>query len=320
MFDAMPVVPIRICAAFVALLTCASALGDEGDAKVQFEYGLTEMMAGRYIYGCTALEGSFRLDPRPGTLFTLAECQRRWGHTASALASYDEYLAVYSRMSPELSAQQGDRIRIATEAHWALDATVPRMAVRVPDGTPTEAIVERDDVVLSGPMLGAAMPVDPGEHVIRLKLPDGRTSERKESIREGETRSVVVDLPASRPQVPRLASDPDARKADPLSLSATSPRTWTSVALGVGAAGFAMAGIATGVALAQRSTANADCDASGACTSQAGVDAGNDARTFANVATAALVLGAAGLVVAAVLARTGAPASAQAWSRAGVSW
>jgi hypothetical protein len=304
--------PAAICVAVVALLTSAYARADDDSAEVQFDYGLSEMMAGRYLTGCAALAGSFRLDPRPGTLFTLAECQRRWGHTASALASYDEYLAVASRMSPEQSAAQGDRVRIATDARWALENTVPRMAVRLPDGAPTDAIVERDDVVLSGPMQGALMPVDPGEHVIRMTLPDGRTSERREAIVDGEVRILSAPLPALIEA--SIAASPSAHPP-------SSHRPWTFIVLGAGAAGIAAAGIASGLALAEHSTSYADCSATGLCSSQAGVDAGNTAHGLANVATATFLLGAAGLVAAAVLEWTEPKAPRTrtiAWSPAGL--
>jgi hypothetical protein len=298
----------------------ASARADETDAEAQFAYGLSEMMAGRYASGCPALSGSFHLDPRPGTLFTLAECLRKWGRTASALASYDEYLAIQSRMSADQGAKQGERVHIASEARSALQATVPRLSCRLPEGAPPDAIIERDDFVLSGPMLGAEFPVDPGEHVVRVRLPDGRTSEQKVTLVEGESRLVIGALPAEPPPAPLLPESPDVMPAPaPHPPVVVSHRPWTFVALGVGATGLGTAAVTLGLAIAQKSEISS-CSGSGVCTSQQAVDAGNMARGMANAATVGLVVGVAGLLAGLILEltepRAAPPSPAQAWLRA----
>ena len=70
------------------------------------------MLAGRYDTGCPELAESYRLDPAPGTLFTLAECERKGGNIATALARYDDYLQLFNRMSPDEQAHQ----RVATRS------------------------------------------------------------------------------------------------------------------------------------------------------------------------------------------------------------
>jgi hypothetical protein len=309
--------------ALATLLASASARADENDAEAQFAYGLSEMIAGRYPSGCPALAGSFRLDPRPGTLFTLAECLRKWGRTASALASYDEYLAIQSRMAADQGAKQGERVHIASEARSALQATVPRLACRLPEGTPPGAVIERDDFVLSGPMLGAEFPVDPGEHVVRLRMPDGRTSEQKVTLVEGESRLVVAalpsDAPTAAPPPSPIPDSPPPEVTPPAPVAPPTPgvshRPWTFVALGVGAAGFGTAAVTLALALAQKAQTSG-CNGSGVCTSREGVDAGNMARGMANAATVGLIVGAVGLVGAIVLELTepkAAPSPLQAW-------
>jgi hypothetical protein len=299
-----------IASAALAILAAGPARADDADAEAQFNYGLSEMMAGRYPSGCTALESSFRLDPRPGTLFTLAECQRKWGRTASALASYEEYLASYSRMSPEQRAKQGERAGIATEARKALEAAVPRFAVRLPDGAAGGgAVVQRDDVVLSGPMLGAAMPVDPGEHLVRVRMPDGKTAEQRVTLVDGETRTVILDLPAAPPPPVDVPSPPPPA-------ARASHRPWTYASAGVGGAGIVAAAVLGGLALAKKSSADSACDAQGMCTTQQGADDGNAARGLANAENVAIVVGGVGLAVAIVLALTeprSARSSAQVW-------
>jgi hypothetical protein len=60
----------------------------EASAEALFDRGLRDMQSGNYDKGCPALAESHRLDPRLGTLFTLAECEAQWGKTGSAVAHY----------------------------------------------------------------------------------------------------------------------------------------------------------------------------------------------------------------------------------------
>jgi hypothetical protein len=237
------------------------------DADAQFKYGLAEMLAGRYATGCPALETSYRLDPRAGTLFTLAECLRKAGKTSSALASYDEYLSLYARMTPEQRATQRERVAIATEERAALMDREPRPVVPEPP-----------------PPTPAPAPSPPAQ-------------------------------PA--PQQSQAARVP--RESPPLATTAAtgagSRRTWVYVSGGVGVAGLLLAGGAGALSIAKRSTASSDCNAGGVCMSQQGVDAGNAARNFANVATVGWVVGGVGLAAAIILWLTepGAPPRNVAW-------
>jgi hypothetical protein len=301
---------------FALLAASVPARGDESDAAAQFDYGRSEMMGRRYATGCPALKSSFQLDPRPGTLFTLAECDLQWGKVASALASYEQYLALYDRMSSEQKTRQAERARIASAERASLESSVPRLSVRVPEGAPAGVVIQRDDVVLGGPMLGAAIPVDPGEHVVRVRMPDGRVDEQRVALVGGEQRVVVARLPApDEPAAPAsspvaapapLATRPPLSSPEPSTVSGghASRRRWIFAAGGVALAGGIVAGVAGGLALAKKSTAESDCTSQGSqavCASQQGVDAGNAARGLANAETVALAVAGVGVVAALVL-------------------
>ena len=306
---------------------------DGGDAASLFNRGLSEMKAGHYVTGCSALAGSFRLDPRPGTLFTLAECNLRWGRSASALAAYDEYLALYDRMPSEQKVKQGERARIATAERDQLEASVPRLRVSVPETAPSGLVVRLDETVLQGPMIGAATPVDPGEHVVRTWTPDGGATEQRVALVDGEQRTVVAQLPppaATATPAPGAPASPTARVtalASPVpepstgAAASASHRPWILLAGGVGVAGGVVAAIAGGLALQERSIAMSGCDAGGVCTSQHAVDAGNEARGLANTETVALAVAGVGLVAALVLWLTeSSPPRASARGGVGVAW
>ncbi len=70
-----------------------AAAQDISAAKALFEKGVEDLQAGKLDTACPALAGeSYRMDPRPGTLFTLADCFDRAGTPASATARYEDYL------------------------------------------------------------------------------------------------------------------------------------------------------------------------------------------------------------------------------------
>jgi hypothetical protein len=323
------------------LLTLAillAAPSAQAEDSVQFNYGLSEMLAGRYGTGCPALATSFRIDPRPGTLFTLAECNLRWGRTASALAGYEGYLALFERMSPEQKVKQAERAQVAAAARKEVETSVPRLAVRLPEGAPAGIIVRRDGVELGGPMLGAAIPVDPGEHIVSVEMPDGRTQEQRVTLTPAEQRTIVVELARDTQLVPAplspgpsssMPSDVSSPKPAPIGVQGSARRVWIFAAGGVGVASLVVAGTTAGLALAKKSTAATDCNAKGICATAAGVDAGNAAHGFADAATVAVIVGGVGLAAGLVLWLTepGAPTARTsqaklAWSPAGIgaSW
>jgi hypothetical protein len=309
---------VRLVLLTFAILLAAPSHSAQADDSVQFNYGLSEMIAGRYATGCPALATSFRIDPRPGTLFTLAECNLRWGRTASALAGYEEYLALFERMSPEQRAKQAERAQVAAAERKELEISVPRLALRLPEGAPAGIVVRRDGVTLGGSMLGAAIPVDPGEHVVSVEMPDGRTQEQRVTLVPSEQRTIVVEPTRVIPLVPAppspgqsspMPSGVSSPEPAPLMVRGSSRPVWIFAAGGVGVASLVVAGTTAALALAKKSTAAMDCDVKGICATAAGVDAGNAGHRFADVATAALIVGAVSLAVGLVLWLTepGAP-------------
>jgi hypothetical protein len=261
-----------------------------------------------------------------------------WGKTARALARFDEYLAQYERMAPDQRAKQKERAGVATTERATLERTVPLLAVRLPPDAPAGTRVWRDDVELTGSALSAAIPVDPGEHRLRVQLADGRAKEQPIAIDGSEQRTLVVELPSEiakpAPVTPSSASSPPSSSpsAAPSSPSPESPPPrashagWTYAAAGVTLASGIVAAITGGVALGQKSIASPVCNLQGICSTEQGVNAGNEARTLADVETGALVVAGVALVATLVLLwtepRSGAHAAAVAWraSGAGLVW
>jgi TolA-binding protein len=63
---------------------------DPATAEVLFRTGRLHSLAGEYAAVCPLFAESLRLDPAPGTLLNLADCEEHIGRTATAWAHFRE--------------------------------------------------------------------------------------------------------------------------------------------------------------------------------------------------------------------------------------
>jgi hypothetical protein len=277
----------------------------------EFDYGLAEMQSGRYATGCPSLAESYRLDPKPGVLFTLAECENQWGKLASALTHYEAYLDIFQRMTPDQKAKHRGRDKIAVTQRETLRREVPRLAIAPGPSAPAGSTVLRDGVVLSGPSVGELIPVDPGDHVLTLKTPAGATSEITVTLQRGDERRVEVpgpepEAPPPAPGPPPVAAPPPAPPPPPpapaAEESAPSGRHAAAYsALAVGIVGVAVGAIGGIIVLEKKSTIDSSCDSNGVCNSADSASTANSAKTFGTLSTIGFAVGGAGLAAALVL-------------------
>jgi len=170
----------------------AAGASVEDAAETMFQRGLADMLAGRYGSGCPAIAESLRLERRPGTLFTLAECEARAGLIASALEHYDAFLQLVAELSPEAAERQRERRRIASEQRANLSSQVPLLTIRLPPEAAAGTVVRRDDVVVDQAALGTAINVDPGPHLVTAAPPGSATvAERRFVLRPGERKELT---------------------------------------------------------------------------------------------------------------------------------
>ena len=291
--------------AFVVGLAPALARGQAGKAQAQFDFGLAEMEGGRYASGCPALAESYRLDPRPGVLFTLAECENKWGKIASALTHYEAYVDVFARMRDDEKAHQRGRDKVALAQRDGLRRVVPELAIALPPSAPGGTTVTRDGAPLGAPSLGVPLPVDPGEHVVVARTPDGVSHEARVTVARAEHRALLVDLTAAPAPVPAPASPVSAFPASvPAPAAAEAPRsaarTWAWIAGGVGLVGLAAGAVGGAIVMGDKSTIGSSCNPDRTCNAS-GLDAASQARTFGLVSDVGFAVGGAGVIAAVVL-------------------
>jgi hypothetical protein len=243
------------------------------DAELLFREGRRAADLGNFAVACEKFEASHRLDPAPGTLLNLADCEETRGQLTRA---WRDFLALADAL-PETD----DRKAVALERARNLERSMPKLRVRLAHASET-ARVFRDGVELGDMTLGVALPVDPGRHIVVVRDGGYREQSYTVIVRRGEERDLQVEHGASRP---------DPKRAVGFTLG------------GVGVASL-IAGTVTGVfALTSLSASNAQCP-NGICSTPEGVSAHDTARSFAIASDVFLGVGAALVVTSIVLLAT----------------
>jgi hypothetical protein len=254
-------------------------------AEALFNRGVADFQAGRYEQACQELADSYRLEALPGVLFTLATCEARAGRVASSAAHYQDFLQLVSRLPVEQRALQRERELVALAERRALLPSVPTLTVWVDGGLPDGAAVHCDGALLGPSLLGRALPLDPGVHVLSLTLSDGRRSERRVSLALSAHERVALNVPT-----------PEIVRVDEVSTSSTgwSVRPWMMAGGVASGVGFVAGGVLGGLAWKQKGVVDEHCQKT-ACDTR-GSDAADRGRIMAHASTAAFGLGVAGLV------------------------
>lgn len=284
--------------AIAAVLAVLAAGGPaRADDKVKaialFDEGQKAMKAGDHARACKAFEASNRLLSDSGTRGSLARCYTKLGRLASAWTLWRE-LADTAPTS-EL------RVDAAAQAKQ-LEPRLARYTVKVAAPLDGLAVTVAGEPV--DPSLDVPVPIDPGSYPVEATAP-GRVAWKSElTATEGKTVEIVV------PELAAAASDGSSKRPG----GGGSPgrvRRLAGLALAVGGAGgLAVGGVFGVVARSHNADAKAlcggdvdRCDPARTNEAQAKVD---EARSAANVSTAAFIAGGA-MVAAGVILYVTAP-------------
>lgn len=296
------------------LASSPAAAQDIATAEALFDRGLADMKAGRYETGCKAIGESQRLDPRAGTLFTLATCEAEWGHIATAFSRFGDYLALYEALPADKKSLQGERPAVAAEQRRTLGPDIPKLTLSLAKGAPPGLVVKRDGEVVGEAALGVALPVDPGEHVLTIVAPNGASSERRITLAKRENKDITLELAPA----PAGSAPPAATAATPGPENSSGRRVATYVVGAAGLAGLVAGGVLGGLTAARKGTIDAHCGAGigskdeTAC-DRTGLDAAGEASGLGLGSSLALAAGGVALGTAVVLFVTEpAPVKAEA--------
>jgi hypothetical protein len=293
---------------FAPLVACAAALlgtvldgrtaraqaGPASDPAALFDKGLADMRAHRFPEACRELAESYRIEPHAGGLFTLAECDTQSGKVASALADYDSFLDLVAHLPARERGKQDERARIAAERRVALAREVPSVTISLDAAVPAGSTVSVDGRAIPTARLGSLLPLDPGDHLVTVQAPDGRTGEQHVSLAPRDARAVTLALSIRAPD----KAAPSASKDD------DPGATWRTAAFATGGVGAAalIAGTVMGAIVAgKKSSIDSNCPTASTCASLADASAANSAKTLGWASTGAFIGGGALAGVAAVL-------------------
>lgn len=312
-----PLLPLGAALFLAFLASAAPARAGDDPAEALFQQGVKEMESGRYETACPRIEQSYRIDPRIGALFALAECEAKRGHIATAVAHYDEYLTAHAKLPREKKAKQGDRALIARRQVELLRPDLPRLTLVLPREAPRDMVVRCDGATVAEDALGAPIPLDPGGHLISTSTPGGALSEVRLTIARGQQIRLVLTLaPALAVTTPPPALTPGGRaiEPEPVNVAPTEPhassgrRVGAYVSGGIGLVGLAVGGVFGGLALGQKSTVDANCkptaDPGTLGCHGGGYQASQNLQQFGLWSTVGFAVGLAGGVVAVVLIAT----------------
>lgn len=149
----------------VAGLARAADTDSERTARQHFRQGETHYAAGRYADALAAYQAGYAVEPLPGFLVNIAQCQRRLGDLERARASYGKFVLVApdSPLAPEVRKliEELDRLIAETAAaDRTSSAAVVEGAVVRPVRPPVAA--SADIMPLGSPESGGVS--QPGDH------------------------------------------------------------------------------------------------------------------------------------------------------------
>lgn len=254
----------------------AQRANDEAIALALFNEGRALAKAGDLVHACPKFEAADRLTGWLGVELNLADCYAGLGRTASAWV-------LFRKAADRAETTHDERAAYARSRAAQLEPALARLKITAAV-SPVE--VRLDDVVLTGDVLGTAVPVDPGDHHVEARLPGAV---------EAWSRDVHVAPGASL----ALEIAPPVRLRDRAPAPVREPHRRPWLAWSLGGMGTVMIATSLGLGVSAKlryDAALADhCDVHRVC-GPAGIAGIASARQQANAAT---ILGGVGVTLAA---------------------
>jgi tetratricopeptide (TPR) repeat protein len=272
-------------------------------AEALFRQAKALLDKGELEPACEKFAASQALEPGLGTLLYLGDCYERAGRFASALKTFRDAAA--------LADKRGDaeRLRLARIRVSALEPRAPKLELRygpAPQGLDLQITV--GGVPLARTDIGRPLSRDAGTYDIRFSAPGYEPFVSHIELKNSD--SAVVTVPRLVPIA--VASSPEPEPG-------SGQRTAGWIVGGTGAALLVTAGVLAGLAASKNGDSKEQCDPrdENSCSPE-GVAAREDAKSFANLATVAGVLGGLGLAGGVVLYVTAPSSEEQAIARGAI--
>jgi hypothetical protein len=274
---------------WIAALSVFAPLARAGDvtqAEALFREGRTLARAGDWAHACPKFAESQRLDPAPGTLLNLADCEEHFGSVVKAR----EHFALAASGFPANVKGHAEALARAN----ALEGKVAHLRIKLASDLPPTVTVRYDNVIVDPATVGRSMEADPGTHEVVLSLTEHPEQRYTVTLSAGESRELTLDLGAAVPAEvrARVAAGPPPPEAP-----ARRDGTRTALAatfLGVGGVSLVVGTVTGIVTLDDASTVRRECILNGrTCPTQQGVAAAAQGSSMSIASTVTLIAGAA---------------------------
>ena len=179
---------------------------------------------GKHAEACGHWQEVERLDPKLPTLMELAACSEKLGRVVEAQGFW-----ALARDRAKRDEKPQSKAR-AEERLAAVQKRVAQLTLQLAPSAPAGAQVLRDDVPIEPAALGGALPTNPGEHVIVVKLAGHDDAKYSVKLAAGDKQTVAIDV---GPQAKSQSSPPPAAAlpaASPLPSAAPAPASPTVAA------------------------------------------------------------------------------------------
>jgi hypothetical protein len=178
-------------------------------ARTLFREGIALQAANNCAAALTKYMAVIKVKSTPQVAFNIAECEERLGHLAEALGNYRiaASQAEGDKGAATVLKEVGARID-------DLDARIPKLTVKRGKGAES-ATIELDGQELGQPQFGAAMPVDPGPHVIVGRIGDKEYVRETLTLAEKDQKTFVVKIDVPKPPPTVVAPPVDTEPPPP---------------------------------------------------------------------------------------------------------
>ena len=306
--------PVTFLLAMCAGLSRSAAADNATDTAAARAYGQDGVMLadqGKCAAAIDKLDRAEKLHHAPTTAVRLGECEITVGKIVAGTERLQRMLREgLPPNSPKLFVAAMDR------AQKALDAALPRIAtlriaVTAPAGTKPNVTIDED--AISGALIGADIPTDPGAHKVTASALGFLPISKDVTLKDGETNGITLVLVADPKYKPEHVADTKGL-ATPVAAQppeAKPSRVLPFVAFGVGAVGIGVGTVAGLIVGARSSDLSSNCRRDGSCP-RSQESTLSSAETMATVSTVGFIVGAAGVAAGVILLLTGSSGNASA--------
>jgi hypothetical protein len=259
-------------------------------AEELFRQGRAAAEAGDFARACDRFAASEKLEPAPGTLLNIADCEQHLGKLVLAEEHFELAASGFSRTDP----RRAFVVRRVAEIEQRL-AHVTVHASILPEG----AQVTRDGAPFDLRTLDQPLKADPRTTTFVVSAPGLVDRAFVVALRDGQSAEVTLGPGESAPAAASLAPIAPAESPSPRAARATW-RTLGYVAGVTGVASIAVGAVTGALALHEASVVKGHCQIPAYTCDAQGVSAGATGQSYALASTVTLAVGAA-LVVTGVL-------------------